>query len=389
MTDIAIEDSLMPLEQQNNDLTAYLDEMRDSVRKKSNIDFEESKKARTLCETLKKDYSKISKRMRLQNQSSSSIVDSFKNIGNEEGMMKKVSATGKLIGTALSRVPGIKQTKNLLSHAGSVSAGLEDQFGLLIKVNQEIYDMLYGDEGIKSTLAIIRTNYQNYGNKLIKIKDKKVELNSALEKVEREKFELIDPLLEQYHVDDFDSIDTLKLDSDSMAAYQRIEQIDMNLEDMKYTISEYKSMEERLINHRDGTKVQLNTIGVYLVQGKDIYNSINELIDNAATGKISTKLVTTLEGLITEGSTISVNLIENFNEILEKTAQHAEELTKESDKLIPKFVYRGNSLNIVDKSNNNALEYLRKNGQLRKYQRALSGAEESPPTRIEYNQEDK
>jgi len=389
MTDIAIEDSLVPLGYQDNDLTAYLDEMRDSVREKSNIDYNESKKARTLCEQLKKDYSKISKRMRLQNESSSTIVDSFKNIGKEEGVMKKVSAAGKFIGTAISKVPVAKQAKQFLSHAGSVSAGLEDQFSLLIKVNQEIYDMLYGDEGIKSTLAIIRTNYQNYGNKLIKIKDKKVELNSAFEKIEQERSELIDPLLKQYHVDDFDSINTLELDSDSMRSYQRIEQIDMDFEDLKYTISEYKSMEERLINHRDGTKVQLNTIGIYLVQGKDIYNSINELIDNAATGKISTKLVTTLEGLITEGSTISVNLIENFNEILEKTAQHAEELTKESDKLIPKFVYRGKSLGIVDTSNNQSLEYLKKNGQLRKYQRALSGTEESPPARVEYNQEDK
>ena len=389
MTDTSIEDSLMPLEHPDSDLTTYLNEMRDSVREKSNIDYQESKKARDLCARLKKDYTTISKRMRLQNEASSSVVDGFKDIGKKEGLLKKVSATGKLFGTALSKVPGIKQTKNMLAHAGSVSEGLEEQFDLLIKVNQQIYDMIDGDDGIKSTLTVIRTNYQNYGKKLIDIKNRHTEMDSELKEMQQDKSELIVPFLKQYHTDDFHSIDTLKLDSGSMATYQKIEQVDMAIEDLKYTISEYRSMEERLVNHRDGTQVQLKTIGVYLIQGRTIYNSINELIDNAATGKLSTKLITTLEGLITEGSTISVNLSENFNDILEKTAQHAAELTKESNNLVPKFVYRGSTLKTVEDSNDKSIGYLKDNNQLRKYQRALSGTDDDPSTMIEYNQDKK
>ncbi|MEA3515034.1 MAG: hypothetical protein U9R34_06145, partial [Nanoarchaeota archaeon] len=346
-----------------------------------------SQRVLALFEKLKKDYTAISKRMRLQNEASSSVVVGFKDIGNKQGFMNKFNATGKLLGTALSKVPGVKQTKNMITHAGSVSAGLEEQFNLLIKVSQEIYDMIDGDNGIKSIKDTIRTNYNDYGKKLIDIKDKKIKLNSRFEKIKQKKYELIDTLLEQYHADNFDSIDTLKLDSSSMVAYQNIEQIDMEIEDMEYTIPEYREMEERLVNLRDGTKTQLKTIGIYLIQGKNMYNATNDLIENTATGKLSTKLITTMEGLIIEASTISTNLIENFNDILEKTAKHAETLTEESNNLVPKFVYRGSSLGKVEESNNQSLKYLKNSGQLRKYQKAISGTNNDQSNMIGYNKD--
>ncbi len=379
MGEQSIEDSLITGVDNNSALVSYITDLKDSVREKADVDYELAKKAGVLCEGIKKDYNAISNRIREQNEAAGSLLDHVKKVGDTKGIVGKLGAAGKLVGTVLSRVPVIKQTKNIITNAGPVSKGLEEQFQLVIVINQQIYEKLYSDDGIKAAIKGLGTNYESYLGDVVNLKQKMETIESELDKINKERDDILHPFLKKHDSHKFDSIDIRKLNAESLREYQNIERMNRVIDDLISTGIEYKDMEERIVNQFDGVKSQLKTVGVYLVQGRSIYEKIKTITDNAAVHKDVLGTICELESLVVEGAGLSTKLMENFNDIYEATARHAEQLAREGDNLIPKYVYRGSTLQKVDESNNNSLKHLRESGQLKRYQKAISVGDGSGP----------
>ena len=215
----SIEDSVTPSEDQDNDFSDYLNIMRQYVIERSRIDSQESKRVND-------NYQAI---LRIRDQ----IKNDINNLDNEA------------------------------------------KLSLVIDENEKIHNLLYGEEGIKASSAIIRTNYQDYGDKLIDIKDKRLEINSDFKKKKEAQSNLVNPFLKRYETDDFNSINIVDLDKDSMVTYQNIEKIESELINLEDKSSELKNMEQMLRSHRTCENVRLEKIRESFDYGLKTYDHLN------------------------------------------------------------------------------------------------------------------
>lgn len=376
MKDSTLEDSLVTIENEDHSLAAYLDNVRDEVREKSDFDYKAAEKSTKLYQSIRRDYEVISKRIREQNERTRLLLDYFKDIGKKEGVMKKLGAAGKFLGTALSRIPVVKQTKNMFLDAGPVSQCLEDQFKYVVELNAQINEKINSDSGMRHSLKTIGENCRSYRRQITKLKDDLIRIDATLDNMQEQRDYLLKPLLEKYHALDIDSIDLLEIDAESSRQYEEIENINSQINDLQYSRDEMQELGGQLVNQLDGSKSKVYTIGIYIAEGVSLYGKIKAITDSVATHQKVMGDITDFEVLSTQAGEMATNLMQNFNDIFEKTAEHGALLAKEGDNLVPKYVYRGSTLKKVDENTGKALVYLEKSGQLGQYKKALGSGQD-------------